>query len=286
MSTTPRGPSRRWNWFAAPPRPRAEARGRSDGPTQVYLLVHQYGRRFKIGISGNVHARSRVLPEASGIDLTRSLAVTLPSRQRARQVERALHKALAPMGITFDVKHDGFTEWFDMAALPAAIRLLRAIPVDGRVDFMLHPRPLPSEETPLEAPQPDPALAAAIHNVAVVERAAQTWLMVAHELPVSQRQAVGTSRTELVVHGFRTAYSEGLVVLRMKIQDCEAYALKRSATGSAVVGLVSTMRYDSHRRDDLVLALNDLGHLRGLPGRQRVKQRLAQALDDLRVAAA
>lgn len=64
-------------------------------PCFVYVFVHANESRLKIGRSDVPLRRLGNLPEADYIDRVQSFRLELPDRQRAREVEPMLHKALA-----------------------------------------------------------------------------------------------------------------------------------------------------------------------------------------------
>ena len=121
------------NTFRAEPRrPHGRtAPGRAfvfDKPCYVYLAVHRAGQRFKIGLSIDPLSRFQQLPEAGDIDLTVTLVRRLPSKARALQVERSLHRALDPHRLLLEQRGDGYTEWFRMEAFQRAGVMIDAMP--------------------------------------------------------------------------------------------------------------------------------------------------------------
>ena len=105
---------------------------RRDQPCSVYLLVHEFETRFKIGLSQDPLKRAMILPDAPNLQWDACLRATLPTRDRAYQVERALHKALAVFRIHvrgFDGQAwDGGSEWFELKGLGHAVNLLSMMP--------------------------------------------------------------------------------------------------------------------------------------------------------------
>jgi len=116
-------------------------------PAAVYLFQRRDRRRFKVGSSVDPVARAAQLPEfkAGLLDLPKSLALWLPTPMRAHQVERSLHRGLAPYRVPADHQGDGHTEWFAPAALLPAMRLLGQMPSGERGGGTLPIRP---EEAP------------------------------------------------------------------------------------------------------------------------------------------
>ncbi|MDO8651677.1 MAG: GIY-YIG nuclease family protein [Undibacterium sp.] len=97
----------------------------------VYLMKHNSADRFKIGLSNCPTARAGQLVEDRMISRTHSIQVAFPSRKRASEVERSLHKALGDYRFIFDnsCRHDGDTEWFGMDGWHVAIELIKRIPI-------------------------------------------------------------------------------------------------------------------------------------------------------------
>lgn len=101
-------------------------------PCHVYLLVHRYEARFKIGISVQPAIRLTALPEARQIDEEQSLTLCLPSQHRALRIEKILHKALDDFRLlvssSLGVAWPGGTEWFHLDGFLHAVDLLQRLP--------------------------------------------------------------------------------------------------------------------------------------------------------------
>lgn len=118
----------------------------------VYLLVRRDRRRFKLGWSRSPVDRARQLPEFNRgeLDLQASRAIWLPDRPRAEQVERSMHKTLAPYKVQLELRrnqaHDGSQEWFAGHAQDAALRMLAQMPLEpsSRVTARVLPLSLPA----------------------------------------------------------------------------------------------------------------------------------------------
>ncbi len=89
-------------------------------PTYVYLAVMRDAQatrsaddppRFKIGVSVAPLRRFVQLTEGPAIDVQASSQRLLPSAKRAYEVESALHKVLAPLGVNAWHGGSGYTEW-------------------------------------------------------------------------------------------------------------------------------------------------------------------------------
>lgn len=109
-----------------------EVTSRRDQPCSVYLLIHECEPRFKIGLSQDPLKRAMILPDAPHLQWDACLKATLPTRDRAYQVERSLHKALAVFRVHvrgFDGEAwDGGSEWFELKGLSHAVNLLSMMP--------------------------------------------------------------------------------------------------------------------------------------------------------------
>ena len=119
----------------------------------VYLLRRLDRRRFKIGWSVSPMQRIHRLPEfaAGQLDLKASVAAWLPIRKRAEQLERAVHKVLAPYAAEVDHRKDGHREWFDSVAESMAMRLLSQVPLDERTDRLARLTPVQAKAPPADA---------------------------------------------------------------------------------------------------------------------------------------
>lgn len=119
----------------------------------VYLLQRLDRKRFKVGWSASPLRRIHQLPEytAGQLDLNASLAVWLPNPKRARQVEGAVHKTLAPYAAEADHRMDGHREWFESVAQPMAMRLLSQAPLDERTDRLARLTSVQAKAPPTDA---------------------------------------------------------------------------------------------------------------------------------------
>lgn len=119
----------------------------------VYLLQRLDRMRFKIGWSVSPMQRIHRLPEfaAGQLDLSASVVVWQPNPKRARQVEGAVHKTLAPYVAETDHRLDGHREWFEPVAQPMAMRLLSQAPLDERTDRRARLSPVLAKAPPADA---------------------------------------------------------------------------------------------------------------------------------------
>ena len=97
----------------------------------VYLMKHSRAKRFKIGLSNCPSVRAEQLIEDPMISRSQSIQVAFPSRKRASEVERSLHKALGDYRFIFEssCRHEGDTEWFAMDGWHVAVELIKRIPI-------------------------------------------------------------------------------------------------------------------------------------------------------------
>lgn len=131
-------------WRSRPSKLRATAAAHGTGvlgmPSYLYVFVHANENRLKIGRSDVPLRRLANLPEAESIDHIQSFRLELPDRQRAREVESMLHKALAGYRLKLTLLNasslrkyqhqgwDGVTEWFSLSGMRHVLDLLRALP--------------------------------------------------------------------------------------------------------------------------------------------------------------
>lgn len=208
------------------------------GPNRaaVYLLQRRDRRRFKLGWARRPLVRVRQFPEyrRRELDLDASSAIWLPDRPRAEQVERSLHKTLAPFSVAADHQGDGRSEWFDGVAHDTALRLLSQMPLSessgvARVVKLTLPPP-PADAVSIETGPQD------------------TWWGIedllsrlAMHCPISVHEG---DAPEIVVHGLRRA---DLGELRQAALDPDRYQCWRDGRPLA---FVRTLAFDG---DDMVL---------------------------------
>lgn len=107
----------------------------------IYLLVNfPYVNRIKVGITGNLSARTKNITET-----TKGRAITVLALKMfwAWQIEKSIHNCLSAFNRPFSVG-SGRTEWFSFAAFPFAFLaiigyffLTWAIVLSGGLLFML-----------------------------------------------------------------------------------------------------------------------------------------------------
>lgn len=202
-------------------------------PAAVYLIHRKDRSRFKVGWAFDPLLRAQGLPEfqRSLLDLRASLALWLPSRQRAQQVERAMHKSLAPFQSPAEHRDDGYSEWFAPAALPSAIQLLRQMPhaSQGRA----------AQSLTALLPELDPVL---------FENAEQSpqdvwfetedlWLRMAALLPVRVEDRGGAC--QLRFGGFRHIYDGAVGEIRMRALDIDTFTWRLNDERGEFVRLIA-----------------------------------------------
>ena len=224
-----------------------------DRRAAVYVLQRIDRHRFKVGWALEPMQRVRQLPEfgARQLDLDHSVALWLPTRKRAEQIERAVHKTLAPYAA--DARHHatGHSEWFEPAAYSVAVRMLAQVPIAGRSDARGRLEPLV-----LEAPQLDNA----IHQPGPQETwwaLEDRWSRLAMCCPVSVERDGDIHR--VVLAGFRHAHHGDTAALRSHVFDTETYAWRTAGQRGAFVRLLE------YRGDDLVCTLTGLRRIDGWP---------------------
>lgn len=195
----------------------ASKRIRPVQATAVYLLVRRDRRAFKVGWAHRPAARARALPEyPRELDLLASREIWLPSRQRAEQVERSLHKTLAPFHRPARHGGTGCQEWFDIAGHATALRLLEQMPLDagrGEVSRLI---PLGSRDR-TQPPQAESELQA------LWCRAEDLWMKLVLYVPVTVIEREGED-IQLIFHGVKQLADHPLVgPLRAAALDTDQY---------------------------------------------------------------
>jgi len=182
----------------------------------VYLLRRLDRQRFKLGWARRPLQRVRHLPEfvRGELDLNASSAIWLPERARAEQIERSLHKTLAPYSAPAPHDGDGCTEWFEDVAHDTARRMLGQMPVDEHSSR-------PARVVPLELPS-------ALANAVSVEtdpldawwRVEDLLLRLVMHRPVTVYSPLAA---RVVVHGLWPCTDGALGQLRRAALDPDTY---------------------------------------------------------------
>jgi hypothetical protein len=224
-----------------------------SGRAAVYVLQRIDRRCFKVGWALDPMQRVRQLPEydALQLDLDHSVALWLPSRKRAEQIERAVHKALAPYAA--DARHHatGHSEWFGPVAHPVAVRMLAQMPTSERSDARGRLEPLT-----LQAPRSD-GVSQQTGAQEVWWALEDLWARLATCCPVS---VDGDGEVhQLVLVGFRHAREGDVAALRQHVFDTETYTWRAAGQRGEFVRLLE------YRGDDLVCTLTTLRRIDAWP---------------------
>ena len=209
----------------------------------VYLVQRHDRQRFKVGWAAMPMRRIRMLPEfgAQQLDLAACKVLWLPSRQRAVQVEGAVHKTLAPHAADAGHQLDGHTEWFDQLALPLALRALAQMPPTERLDRSAR---LVSVQT--KAPPAD-AVSIETGPLDAWWALEDLWSRLAMHGRISV-ESQGDSH-EVVIHDFRHAWDGPVGAARREVMDLDTYRWHAAGTSNEFV------KFIDYRRDDLVCTL-------------------------------
>ena len=219
----------------------------------VYVLQRRDRQRFKIGWSPAPMKRIRLLPEfgAGQLDLAASTALWLPSRQRAEQIEDAVHKCLAPYAAEVGARRDGSSDWYLPVAHPMALRVLSQMPLDEGIDRWAPLAPLQSEAAPPDAVSVDTAPQDtwwALEDL---------WSRLAMHCPVRVEREGDTHH--VVLEGFKRASDGPVAALQRVVMDAVTY---RWRAGGGRGDFVRSIEY---RGDDLVCTLAGLRLIESWP---------------------
>jgi T5orf172 domain len=239
-------------------------------PGAVYLLPHIGRQRFKVGWSLHPLQRVQQLPEypLHQLDLRAADVAWFEQALRACQVERALHRSLAPFRVQPGHRGDGRTEWFAIQGLVLARRMLDVLPAADGAGRRTRLQPLlgapQAPECNFTTPMPDSALD-------TWYRVEDLWLRLNRLLPL----ALHTDREQRQLRwpGLRRLTDVGHLVLRSRVVDIETYGW-RERDGRRT--LVTLMDWEG---DDLVLALMPSRTLKRWDEGEMVDQLIAAFLD-------
>ena len=230
-------------------------------PAAVYLIHRIDRRRFKLGWAFDPLRRAMKLPEfpLGELDLRGSCALWLSNRRRAGQVERAMHKGLAPYRVAAGHHGDGHSEWFAPNALPSALQLLRQMPGDDPADRAKPSAPL----RPLLIDEPELAWVDVDRSPQDVWYGVEDlWLQLAAELPV-RAEAQG-AQWRVVVKGFRHAREGQMHELRRSALDTDIFTWRSDGKRDAFVKLIA------YEGDDLVFTMATMATIERWPQGQDV----------------
>lgn len=209
----------------------------------VYLVQRHDRQRFKVGWAAVPMRRIRMLPEfdALQLDIAASKVLWLPTRQRAEQVERAVHKTLAPHAADAGHRRDGHSEWFQQVALPLALRALTQMPATDRTDRSARLIPVQAEPPAFDAVSIETG---PMDTWWALE---DLWSRLAMHGQVSV-EAHGDAHA-LVIHDFRHAWDGPVGALRREVMDLDTYRWNAAGTRNEFV------KFIDYRGDDLVCTL-------------------------------
>ena len=250
-----------------------------DGPCYVYLLQHKNELRFKIGVAADTRTRADQLPEAGAINFAHSFLVRHPSRKRAVQIERMLHKALAGFNRLIEVgtagPWDGATEWFATEGLSHALNLLRIVPKGSENE----------PASPLLDMKGKPVLGDALlrlmdrdtsdlRRARVADVNVEVMYRIAHRLSelsmhVSMQWHSGPGQPDrLRVRNIRQQWTMFLMQVRLEIMSEDFWWLYTGQPPGPKerISLVTLIRYRPDQPDTLEFQLQDPALIRKLPG--------------------
>lgn len=236
-------------------------------PGAVYLLPHYNLTRFKVGWSLHPLQRIRQLPEfhARELDLAAAQVAWFAQAQRAHQVERALHRSLAPFSVQPDYDGDGSTEWFSVQAIVLARRMLSLLPA---ADGARRHAQLQALDDASDAPVQHDSFGLLFEEPGVLDtwyRVEDLWLRLGALLPL----ALQTDREQRCLHwhGLRQLVEPSTFVLRSRAVDLETYRWREGGQSRSLVTLMDWAH------DDLLLHL--------MPTRQLQRWNEGDAVDHL-----
>ncbi len=249
------------------------ARSEAAKPAAAYLIHRTDRRRFKLGWAFDPVRRAIQLPEYrhGELDLRGSCALWLSSRRRAGQIERAMHKGLAPYRVPAGHAGDGHSEWFAPSALPSALQLLRRMPGDDSArgtDPAAPLRPLLIDEAQVDLVDPEQTPQDVWYGVE------DLWLRLAVELPV--RAEADGPLWRVVVCGFRHARDGRMRELRLRALDTDVFTWRLEGRRGAFVQLIA------YEGDDLVFTVATMAAIERWPQGQDVGWQVRGLLARLR----
>lgn len=215
-------------------------------PGAVYLLPHVNRERFKVGWSTYPMLRARQLPEfqLNHLDLPSAEVAWFGQAQRARHVERVLHRSLAPYRIDAGHHGDGHTEWFAMQGIVLARRMIDLLPAADGERFRS------SLQSLTKAPD-----ARAVTSLLPLEysaldawhRVEDLWLRLLVHRPL--QLATDREQRRISWMGLRQLTSPGTILLRSRALNLETYEWREEGRRRSLVSLMDW------ERDDLLLHL-------------------------------
>lgn len=263
----------------------------------VYLLVHRDEPRFKIGISRSPASRAKNLPDNENIAVENSFQALFPSRSRANEVEKGLHRLLS--GLRLHVvredgdRWDGGTEWFAIGGLSYAINILQNTPLthdgDGLVvlkrleDASTQPSNRPCAREIRMRRQFDTAQA----NLAHMSQILQVFRRLNDELTITRRdpeRGAKPSRTDVseklktlltmahgemvCVHRLGDHWESETLTLRYQLTDSTFWMFETGKVGQHARkhSWLKRIQFDWKNKSSLLLFVEDREVLERLPG--------------------
>lgn len=234
----------------------------------VYVLMRRDRRRFKLGWARRPLHRARRLPEfrRGELDLEHSRAIWLPSRQRAEQVERSMHKSLAPYRVPAGHHGDGAEEWFAGTAQDTALRMLAQMPLQESSNATARLLPLTVPAPPSDA-------------VSIETGPQDTWWRiedVLSRLALRWPVSVCAEPVAVVVHGFRIRDPCDPDDLRRAALDADTY---QCWCDGRRLAFVQTLNWEG---DDLVVRMTPATVIAGWEGGHEIAWQVTGFLARLR----
>lgn len=214
----------------------------------VYALIRLDRRRFKIGWSRSPLHRARQLREyrQGELDLKASRTIWLPNRERAEQVERSVHKSLAPYRVDAGHREDGSQEWYAGHAQDAALRLLSQMPLEPTSRHTARLLPL------AEPPAPGDAVCIETGPQDAWWRLEDLLCRMALHCAISVRDLEQGALPVVTVYGLRCLADPAAPELRTAAMDSDSYQCWRDGRP---LNFVKTFGWDGA---DLVLHFNSM----------------------------
>ena len=263
----------------------------------VYLLVHRDEPRFKIGISKSPFSRMKGLPEHACIAPENSFEAELPSRIRANQVEKALHRLLS--GLRLHVVDDdarpsnGNTEWFEIQGLSLAINILQNTPSnneDGGAIVLRRLDPCTAESSSQASASEARArkqFDAAQANISRMNEINTILRRLNDEITITWRKAERGSNLDASVrsptlrsaaayvhgemvclHGLGDLWEPETLAFRYSLTDSSLWMFQTGKQGKAPnqISWLRKIQFDLHQKASLLLFVQDRAELRKLAG--------------------
>lgn len=264
----------------------------------VYLLVHKDEPRFKIGVSNQPLMRAQSLPESGQIHLENSLQALFPSRVRAHQVERGLHRLLDGLRLNVVAEDGGAwgggTEWFAIEGMSYAVNILQNTPLTDNGDgLVILSHLITEEQAQEESKRPCPRqrrmrreFDAAQANLAHMNQIVKTLRRLNDELTITWRKAERGSKPkegasekvkvlltvvhgELVcLHGIKDMWEPEVLSIRYQMCDSMFWMFEtgKVRADQRKHSWLKRIQFDWKDKSTLLLCVEDRSVLQALPG--------------------